>query len=287
MIEYARIYILLAIIFIISLIVGFTIYKIKGKKNFIKYLGIASLAFIIIFLFVFFLEKPKIDIKSIENIEVKSQAKIETPKTFYHFKDITDQVEMTENVDFNRLGEYDVNFETKILFGTYKKEAKIKIVDTHPPKLTLNGGEEYKQSYALEYKELGYTAVDENEGNLNDKVKVSTEQLNDLEYNIKYSVQDSSGNITEKNRHIIIVDDVPPIITLNGKANIYLKLNEIYEELGAKAVDEKDGELTEKISIEGNVDTSKEGIYTISYKISDSKGNEAIKSRVVTVLRKR
>ena len=283
MLEYVGIYLSIAIIFIISLVVGILKYKIKNEKGFLRYFGIASFAFIIVFVLVFIFEKPKIDLKSIENIEVKSQVEMKTPKTFYHFKDITEQVKITENIDFNRLGEYDVNFETKVLFGTYTKKYKVKIVDTTPPELILNGKEDYKQSYATEYKEPGYKAIDQYEGDLSDKVNVLAEQINELEYNIRYSVQDLSGNSVEKIRHVTIVDDISPIITLNGKANIYLSLNEKYEETGAKAVDEKEGDLTDKISIEGNVDISKEGIYTITYKVSDSKGNEAIKSRVITV----
>ena len=63
--------------------------------------------------------------------------------------------------------------------------------------------------------------------------------------------------------------------------NIVLGSN--YEEPGATAIDEKDGDLSEKIVIEGQVDTSKEGTYTITYKVSDSKGNEAVKERIVNV----
>ncbi len=57
-----------------------------------------------------------------------------------------------------------------------------------------------------------------------------------------------------------------------------------YEEKGAKAVDEKDGDLTENLQMEGSVDTSKEGTYEIVYKVSDTKGNEATKKRVIIVL---
>lgn len=46
---------------------------------------------------------------------------------------------------------------------------------------------------------------------------------------------------------------------------------------------QKTGDLTDKIQIEGTVDTSKTGNYTITYKVKDTSGNEATKTRTVTV----
>lgn len=45
----------------------------------------------------------------------------------------------------------------------------------------------------------------------------------------------------------------------------------------------KTGDLTDKIQIEGAVDTSKIGNYTINYKVKDASGNEATKTRIVVV----
>ena len=62
-------------------------------------------------------------------------------------------------------------------------------------------------------------------------------------------------------------------------------INQEYKEQGAKAIDEKDGDLTDKIEIEGNVDTSKEGSYQILYKVKDDSNNETVKVRNVTVFK--
>ena len=48
-----------------------------------------------------------------------------------------------------------------------------------------------------------------------------------------------------------------------------------------------DGDLTDKIEKSGSVDTSKEGTYTITYKVSDNSGNEAEKTRKITVKEKK
>jgi len=50
------------------------------------------------------------------------------------------------------------------------------------------------------------------------------------------------------------------------------------------AIDETDGDITDKIIIDRTVDTSRIGTYYITYKVSDSKGNVAIKKRNVSVI---
>ena len=79
-------------------------------------------------------------------------------------------------------------------------------------------------------------------------------------------------------------DTTPPVITLNGDSNITLYVGDKYKELGAKAIDNKDGNVT--VEIKGSVDTSKEGVYTISYSAKDKAGNIATATRKVTVLSK-
>ena len=171
--------------------------------------------------------------------------------------------------------------------GTYSKSSKLKIIDTKSPVITLIGDEVLNLSYSKEFEEPGFEAIDENDGNITNKVSVTKEKIDDNNYNIKYEVQDESGNKTEKYRKVVLIDDVPPVITLNGNSSITLFVGDKYNESGAKAVDEKDGDLTEKIEIFGQVDTSKEGNYSITYKVNDSKENEAIAQRNVVVKKTR
>lgn len=78
-------------------------------------------------------------------------------------------------------------------------------------------------------------------------------------------------------------DTTGPVITLNGSSNISLKVGEIYTELGAKATDSKDGDLTSKIITTGTVNTAVAGTYTITYTVSDSAGNVSKATRTVDV----
>lgn len=79
-------------------------------------------------------------------------------------------------------------------------------------------------------------------------------------------------------------DTAGPVITLNGSNSITLKVGEVYTELGAKATDAKDGDLTSKIITTGSVNTAVAGTYTITYTVSDSSGNVTKSTRTVNVV---
>ncbi len=277
------IYLLEVLSLILTWIIGIIIIKVRKKTGIFKLFGVSSVIFIIIFGVSFALERPLMDIKEIEVIEVKEEQEIYRPKTTYHFMDITERVNIKGNIEYNKIGEYNVQFEVKTWIGKYSKNIKVKIVDTKAPEIILDGGEKYNISYSKEFEEPGYKAIDEHDGDITDKVITTKEEIDEENYNIRYSVQDQSGNKTEKVREVRIIDDVSPEITLKGAGTITINLNGKYEEKGAKAIDEKDGDLTNKIKIEGKVDTTKEGTYTVTYRVSDSKGNEGVKTRKVIV----
>ena len=62
-----------------------------------------------------------------------------------------------------------------------------------------------------------------------------------------------------------------------------LNVGDTYTEAGATAKDEKDGDISSKISISGSVNTSKAGKYTITYSVKNSSGKTATKTRTITV----
>ncbi|HCC04173.1 MAG TPA: hypothetical protein DEP51_04885, partial [Clostridiales bacterium] len=74
-----------------------------------------------------------------------------------------------------------------------------------------------------------------------------------------------------------------PTITLNGDANITLNIGDTYTEQGATAKDDTDGDITNKITTSGTVNTSKAGKYTISYTVKNSKGKTTTVKRTITV----
>src|SRR5690606_32868266 len=81
-----------------------------------------------------------------------------------------------------------------------------------------------------------------------------------------------------------VVEDVTaPTISLVGESLITLAVNQPYEELGAVAADDVDGDLSDRIEIDNPVDTSLIGTYQVIYRVTDSDGNTAEAVRTVIV----
>ena len=82
------------------------------------------------------------------------------------------------------------------------------------------------------------------------------------------------------------IDHDGPVITLKGEDEIILNKGDKYEELGVDSVvDNTDGSIdVKKVKIDSSkVNTKKNGIYEVTYKIKDSMNNETIKIRTVKV----
>ena len=78
-------------------------------------------------------------------------------------------------------------------------------------------------------------------------------------------------------------DTEPPVVTLTGESIRFVAENESYEDDGATATDEVDGDLTSSIMTMSNVDTSTVGIYSVTHTASDAAGNTHSASRKVYV----
>ncbi len=70
-------------------------------------------------------------------------------------------------------------------------------------------------------------------------------------------------------------DDTPPIIFMNGADTLFHVLNQPYDDEGATATDETDGNITYNIYVDNPVNVDKVGWYTVTYKVIDEAGNEA------------
>ena len=156
--------------------------------------------------------------------------------------------------------------------------------DTEKPKIKLKGDSSITLKLNEKYKEEGATATDDKDGDLTSSIEISgtVDTSREGTYKVTYKVKDSSGNEAVAER-TIRVEDSKPKITLNGDSTITLKLNEEYKEAGATATDEIDGDLTSKINKTGEVDTTKEGEYIITYTVKNFRNKEAKVERKIIV----
>lgn len=130
-----------------------------------------------------------------------------------------------------------------------------------------------------------------------DDLNISVSGINDVnmrnvgEYYIVYTVTDLAGNTKTATRTVKIIESIPPIISLNNPFYPLLALDvnvDTYTEYGATAYDLINGtfgmtDLTDQIVINGNVDTTELGTYTITYSVTDWSGNTSTKTRNIEV----
>lgn len=195
---------------------------------------------------------------------------------------LNEKVEVTAegNVDLKKTGTYTITYK-----ADYKNEHQeitrtVIVEDTVPPQIVLKSDPDSYTPFNHPYEEEGFSASDNYDGDLSDKV-VSEESDGE----VIYTVSDSSGNSVKMVRTINYDDREPPVIELSGGSEVTFYVGEqFYHEWFA--TDDCDGDLSEQVKVEQNVDTSKPGTYTVTYTIADSHGNEATATRTVTVKEK-
>ena len=67
--------------------------------------------------------------------------------------------------------------------------------------------------------------------------------------------------------------------SLSTKLGEEIDLNEEYS-----AIDAEDGDITYKVEVSGKVNFNKTGKYPITYKVTDTDGNEVVKTRTIAVI---
>lgn len=192
---------------------------------------------------------------------------------------ITPEVSLTvENpLDENTLGKYHLTYTAQFLWWEASAQRTVWVVDPEPPVITLTG-DGAAHIAGTPYEEEGFTATDNYDGDITDRV-VRTEDMG----RITYTVLDSSGNFAVAQREVPYLDPVPPEIILTEGEHIIHKAGTRFVDPGFTAMDTGDGDVTEAVSVTGEVTWYKPGSYPLTYSVSDSHGNASTVTRTVEV----
>ena len=169
------------------------------------------------------------------------------------------------NIDINELGEYTFSYDIKYHLRTFHLERKVLVVDDIEPVITPNL-EKVERDFCTkkDKKELKYTALDNYDGDLSDKI-----EKNEVEDNIILSVTDKSGNRGTVSIPIDYGKKPSNYIKLTGGSTVYVKVNGTYKEQGAAYYDGCGKKLDNPVQVSGSVNTKKTGNYTITYTVPD------------------
>lgn len=142
---------------------------------------------------------------------------------------------------------------------------------------TLLGEESITLEVGNEYKEEGYIAQ-YNQKEINYKVKITSNVNTDAigNYEIKYNLRMDYLAINETLvRKVCVVDTTKPNLTIDSKKEKTVCIGDKYSEPAYTAIDNYDGDITNNVKVQSNLNLEKVGTYEIVYSVSDSSGNEA------------
>ena len=187
------------------------------------------------------------------------------------------KVEVTSegSVDTNKIDKYEVIYTYTYKGKKITKKQIVSVVDKTEPEITINDTN-IKVCPNGKYGKINYSATDNVDGDLTDKVTAKYENNK-----LIFRVSDNSGNTTTKEVEAEAKDSNSPVMKLKGSTIVYLTIGEKYTDAGAIANDNCDENI--EIKVENNVDTSKKGTYKVNYSATDSSGNKSTISRTVIV----
>ena len=188
-------------------------------------------------------------------------------------------VNINSNIDINKIGNYEVEYEVNTLFKHKKVIKKVNVFDDEAPVITVD--KDIIESCPNKEGIINYKAIDNYDNDITDKV---IKEIKDNKYILK--VSDSSDNETILEIPINYQDKEKPKIKLKGSSIMYLELGKNYKEPGYTATDNCLGNINDRVKVSGEIDSSKIGKYVLTYSVKDDYNNESKITRTIYVYKK-
>ena len=133
------------------------------------------------------------------------------------------KIDVFSNYNSNKVGSYVTSYSLAVnKYYTKRLYRTINVVDTIKPDINLSGNNTMTLNYGEEYNEPGFTATDNYDGDITNKVIVKNNINNKKSgtYKIIYKVSDSSGNFEKKERVVVVKDKTSSVIKETPKIEV-------------------------------------------------------------------
>ena len=178
-------------------------------------------------------------LKSYERLSLQSRLSVK-----YGFTEVPDA---TLPVNRDKIGDYVILYSVEDSNGnlsTLQRTVRV-IADPDAPVITLTGEQVHHHELAIPYADPGYTltnAQGDDLGAENVVIQGEVDANTPGTYKLTYSFTDENGkSAPEKIRFVQVYDTIGPVITLEGKSVVKLKVGTAYVEEGFSAVDLAEG----------------------------------------------
>ena len=186
-------------------------------------------------------------------------------------------VHVEGEVDTGTMGDYVLRYYASTMLRRYCVQRLVHVADRTAPEITLLHSEGYTPNWIDGYREEGYVALDDVDGDLSDRVQVETQGDSRV-----YTVADAAGNCAR------IVRQIPysigrPEIRLNGGEELTVDAALSFVDPGFVCTDAHGNDLSALVVREGEVIPWTVGEYTLRYRLANALGEEVELTRRVTV----
>ena len=167
-----------------------------------------------------------------------------------------------------------------IFIGYFKKH-----INSMPPKIMLLGEKIVILDYGNKYNEEGFKASFRGK-DVSDKITVSDnidlEKLGTyfVDYSYTYRFIALSKTIS---RTVVVTDTKSPELTVESEDKISIPVGSDFKIPTASAIDNYDGDISDKIVIDSTVNPQVSGTYTVTYSVEDTSDNLSTKTITVVV----
>ena len=161
-------------------------------------------------------------------------------------------------------------------------ELEVKAVETDKFNEFVNRLKELNAVVYSKYEEDNFTVY---KIKLTQKKRLFTLKSSTDSY-ITIKVDNNLDNAQEMKNILNNISNQAPEIFIDGLKTTITVGDEFNKLDGVSAIDFEDGNITDKIVVTGDVDTSKAGEYELTYEVTDKNGNKASVTVIITVVEK-
>ncbi|PLS24038.1 immunoglobulin-like domain-containing protein [Bifidobacterium imperatoris] len=188
--------------------------------------------------------------------------------------DLTASIVVTGTVDTNTVGDYTLTYAVSDKAGntaTVVRKVSVTASDTAALQKAVNAAADLQES---DYAADGWAEFAAARKNAQDVLanKNATQS----------QVDKATARLTAAQKALKKLDKTKPVI--KGADDVTIAVGDTFDpKAGVTASDDVDGDLTDAIVVSGSVDVTKDGVYELTYTVSDKSGNKTTVTRKITV----
>ncbi|SEU16475.1 immunoglobulin-like domain-containing protein [Stigmatella erecta] len=194
--------------------------------------------------------------------------------------DLTSAIQVLGSVDAFTLGAQTLTYRVTDPSGHEASPVNrvITVSDTQPPVVALHGAAQASLECGAAFGDPGASAHDACAGDLSGQIS-KTGQVDTGTpgaYALQYGAVDAAGNSAVATRTVTVTDSAPPVLQLVGPTSMAQECATPFTDPSATAFDACLGDVSQRITVSGAVNTAQPGAYVLTYNAVDTVGNAAV-----------